>query len=203
MYIPAHFVNRDDQEILNFIRSNSFGILVSHNANILATHIPLELSGDGKILSGHLSKANPQAKALKDEQEVLCIFNGPHTYISSSWYDHENVPTWNYIAVQVRGKVSLINGEVLYNRLVELVDKFEAASVNPVTVQGMSADYLDRHIKAIVGFDIEIQAIEAAYKLSQNRDKLNHSNIVSELEKRKDHNSWSVAEEMKKHTPKP
>ena len=66
----------------------------------------------------------------------------------------------------------------------------------------MSAGYVQQHINGILGFDIEIQAVEAAYKLSQNRDKLNHSYIVRELEKRGDHNSWSVAEEMKKRTPK-
>ena len=202
MYIPAHFVNRNETEIHAFIRANSFGIIVSATGQLRASHIPLELSPDGKTLSGHLSRANPQGAGWKDGDEVLCIFNGPHTYISSSWYNHENVPTWNYIAVHVRGSVKIIREEALYNRLAELVDKYESSSEKPVSVQAMSRAYLDKHIKAITGFEVEIRSIEAAYKLSQNRDAVNHANIVRELKKRGDHASGAIAEEMKKRTPK-
>jgi transcriptional regulator len=202
MYTPAHFHNPSSDEIRELIRNNSFGIIISFSGRILATHIPLELSADGKSISGHLSKANPQAKLLREGDEVLCVFSGPHTYISSSWYDHENVPTWNYIAAQARGKVRIISGDELYRRLVDIVDKYEAASEHPVSVQGMSPDYVDKHIKGIVAFDIEIEELEASYKLSQNRDKKNYQRIVDALEKRGVVQSSAIAEEMKKRTPK-
>jgi transcriptional regulator len=202
MYIPAHFANRDTEEIRKFIRANSFGILVSSANVLLATHIPLELSEDAGLLSGHLSKANPQAKALHDDQQVLCIFSGPHAYVSSSWYNHENVPTWNYIAVHVQGKIRLLEGDELFKRLSQIVNRYEAASENPVAVEGMSSDYVERHMRAIIGFDIRIDSMEAAYKLSQNRDTLNHANIMHELRKRGDSNSLAIAGEMSKRTPK-
>jgi transcriptional regulator len=202
MYIPAHFVNNNRQEIIEFIRANSFGIIISASGEIRATHIPLELSEDGQTLSGHFSKANPQANSLRDGDVVLCIFNGPHAYISSSWYNHENVPTWNYVAVHVKGNIRLIEGEALYRRLTEIVDKYEAASEHPVSVERMTPEYVSKHIKGIVGFEVEITSIEAAYKLSQNRDRINHQTIVQELDRRGDYHSGAIAEEMKKRTPK-
>ena len=201
MYIPAHFVNNDSEEIHSFIRANSFAILITSGGDILASHIPLELSPDGKTLSGHLSKANLQARMLKEGEPSLCIFNGPHAYVSSSWYDHENVPTWNYIAVHVKGRIKLIEGDDLVQRLSEIVDKYEANSQKPVSVKSMSRDYLARHLNGIIGFDIDIQFMEAAYKLSQNRNKTNHDNIIKRLEMRGDHNSSSIAHEMKKRAP--
>lgn len=202
MYIPAHFVNNNSDEVLSFVRANSFAVLVTAGLEVHASHIPLELSDDGSILSGHLSKANAQAKSLKDGDKVLCVFNGPHAYVSSSWYNHENVPTWNYIAVHIRGTIRLITGDALIARLSEIVDKYEEGSKRPVSVKGMSHDYLARHLKGIIGFDIDISSVEAAYKLSQNRDAANHENIVKELELRGDYNSSSVALEMKKRAPK-
>ena len=71
-----------------------------------------------------------------------------------------------------------------------------------IRVERMSPDYVSKHIKGIVGFEVEINSMEAAYKLSQNRDRINHQNIVHELEKRGDYHSGAIAEEMKKRTPK-
>src|SRR5436190_23118671 len=117
MYVPGYSRNQNIDEVKEFIKENSFGILVSSGSSKLhATHIPLELStnGNGKdILTGHISKANPQWKNFNGSDRVLVIFNGPHAYVSSSWYDHENVPTWNYIAVHVYGIIKIIEGEKL------------------------------------------------------------------------------------------
>lgn len=203
MYVPGYSRNLNIDEVKDFIKENSFGILVSNGSSRLqATHIPLELSTNehGKdILTGHISKANRQWKNFSNNNRVLVIFNGPHTYISSSWYDHENVPTWNYIAVHVYGNIKIIEGEKLLHALKNLVDRYESKSVNPVSVEKMSEKFLLREIKGVVGFEIEIEEIHSAYKLSQNRDEKNHTNIVNELQKRGDTHSRAIAEEMKKH----
>lgn len=200
MYVPKQFQNNDASAIKAFIKQNSFGILISQSDNkMLATHIPLEFSGDDTKLIGHISRANMQWKKFNSLSEVLAIFTGPHAYISSSWYDHENVPTWNYIAVHVYGKIEIIEGEQLYQSLKRMVDKYEAGSARPVSVEKMSPDYVRKSIQGIVGFQITITAIEAAYKLSQNRDQKNYKNIIHELEKREDHSSLQIAEEMKKN----
>jgi transcriptional regulator len=199
MYVPKQFRNDDGATINEFIRQHGFGILVSQSdSRMVATHIPLELTDDETKLTGHISRANPQWKNFAANSEVMVIFPGPHAYVSSSWYDHENVPTWNYIAVHVYGKVSIIEGEKLHSALKQLVDKYEKGSEYPVSVEKMSPEYIRKSIQGLVAFEITITSIEAAYKLSQNRDHKNFHNIINELEKRGDHGSRSVAAEMKK-----
>jgi transcriptional regulator len=201
MFIPKNFQQADTGEVHEFIQQNGFGVLISQaEGKLWGSHIPLMLSEDGSKLHGHVSKANKQWRDLASS-EVMVIFNGPHAYISSSWYDHENVPTWNYIAVHVYGTVQLVEGERLRESLKELVDKYEQYSANPVSVETMSPQYLERETKGLVGFEISITRIEAAYKLSQNRDKKNHDAIVNELEKRNDPQSIQVAEAMKATCP--
>lgn len=201
MYIPEIYKNENQTEIDNFLHENGFAILVNQTLGKLwATHIPLVLdrNENGEIyLHGHLSKINPQAENFKDGDEIMAIFSGPHAYISSSWYDHENVPTWNYIAVHVYGKITLLNYEQTVLSLKKLVDKYEAKSENPVRVEDLSEKTM-REAKGVTGFKIEITSIEAQRKMSQNRDAKNYQNIISELEKTGDHQSEAVAKEMKK-----
>lgn len=200
MYIPEYHKKENLSEIKQFLHKNSFGILVSQlNGKPWATHIPMELEidDDGKdVLTGHIAKANPQWKDFGRNEEVLCIFNGAHAYISPTWYREEDVPTWNYIAVHVYGKLRILNKEEVMASLHRLVDKYEAGSKNPISVKDMSPRTL-RQVKGIVGFQIEITDIQARYKLSQNRIQ-DHEKIISELEGQNDWGSKAIASEMAK-----
>ena len=200
MYIPKHNKNENWDEIKDFIRKNSFGILVNrYEGKPWATHIPLELevNENGKdILVGHIAKANPQWKTFSEDEEVLCIFNGPHAYVSSSWYKEEEVPTWNYIAVHVYGKPKILDEATVMASLHRLVDKYEQGSKNPISLQKMSPKTL-RQVKGVVGFQIEISDIQAKYKLSQNREN-DHDRIIKELGERHDAGSKAISEYMKK-----
>jgi transcriptional regulator len=202
MYIPDLYKNENQADIQNFIHQNGFAILVNQtNGKLWATHIPLVLEVNDKgnqILVGHLSKANPQAESFKSNAEVLAIFSGAHSYISSSWYDHENVPTWNYLAVHVYGKVTLYNHEQAVHSLKKLVDKYEAKSEQPVRVENLTEKTM-REARGIIAFEIEITSIEAQKKLSQNRDDKNYQNIITELEKTNDPQAIDIAHEMKKN----
>jgi transcriptional regulator len=201
MYIPDLYKNENPEEINSFLKENSFGILINQtNGKLWATHIPLELDRNtqGKqILYGHLSKENPQWKSFKDNDQILAVFSGPHSYISSSWYDHENVPTWNYIAVHVYGKIKIIEGEAVIESLKKLVNKYEQNSKNPVRVEELSPETM-RQARGIVAFEIEIEEIQATKKMSQNRDDKNYQTIISELEKTNKSQAIAVANEMKK-----
>lgn len=201
MFIPDIYKNENQEEIRTFLIQNSFGILVNQtNGKLCATHIPLELdiNKEGKeILVGHISKENPQWKGFTDNDHVLAIFSGPHSYISPSWYNHENVPTWNYIAVHVYGKIKIIEGEAVTNSLKKLVDKYEQASENPVRIEDLSKKTM-MQTRGIVAFEIEIEEIQATKKMSQNRDDMDHATIILELEKTKNSQSVAVANEMKK-----
>ncbi|AYN67748.1 FMN-binding negative transcriptional regulator [Euzebyella marina] len=195
MYIPEYQNNKNIDELKLFISENSFGILVTHSENRShATHIPLLLEKDEEgadVLTGHIAKANFQWKHF-GQDDVLCIFNGPHAYISSSWYKEEEVPTWNYIAVHIYGSLQLLTEEQTMNSLHRLVDTFEANSKNPISLHNMSTKTL-RQVKGIVGFQIKIKEIQARYKLSQNREE-DHAQIVSELREQNSQNTNAIAD---------
>jgi transcriptional regulator len=201
MYIPEQYKNENDAEIKAFLQQNAFGILVNQtDGKLWATHIPLELDvneNGKKVLYGHISKENPQWESFASDNKVLAIFSGPHTYISPSWYDHENVPTWNYIAVHVYGTVKIIEGEAVTEMLKKLVDKYEANSEKPVRVEDFSVKTM-MQVRGIVSFEIEIEDIQAVKKMSQNRDDKNYNNIISELDKTGDPNAIEVAKVMGK-----
>lgn len=201
MYTPQLYKNEDPEAIKTFLKENSFGILINQtNGKLCATHIPIELeiNADGKeVLQGHISKLNPQAEGFAENDQVLAVFSGPHSYISPSWYDHENVPTWNYIAVHVYGRIKITDETVTLEGLKKLVDKYEANSENPVRLEDLSAKTM-REARGIFGFEIEIDEIQATKKLSQNRDDHNYKNIISELKKTENPQAIAVANEMSK-----
>jgi transcriptional regulator len=201
MYTPDLYKNEDSESIRAFLKENSFGILINQtNGKLCATHIPIELeiNTQGKeILQGHISKLNPQKEGFAENDQILAVFTGPHSYISSSWYDHENVPTWNYIAVHVYGRIKIVDEATAIASLKKLVDKYETHSANPVRVEDLSEKTM-REARGIIAFEIEIDEIQATKKLSQNRDTINYSNIITELENTKNPQSIAVAKEMLK-----
>ena len=201
MYTPDIYKNENQEEIEKFLQENSFGILINQtNGKLWATHIPLELAINRKgkaILEGHISKENLQWNGFLESNEVLAVFLGPHSYISSSWYDHENVPTWNYIAVHVYGKLKIIEGQAVIESLKKLVNKYEQKYENPTRIEDLSEKTM-LQARGIVAFEIEIDEIQATRKMSQNRDSKNYQNIISELEKNNTADSLATANEMKK-----
>lgn len=201
MYIPKYFRNNDPASIKAFIAANSFGLLINTVDNKpWATHIPMMFytypSGE-EVLSGHISRGNKQWKSFEANPDVLAIFGGDHTYISSSWYDHENVPTWNYLAVHIHGKIRIVEGDKLVDHLAKMVDKYEQHEKNPISVSAMSDPFLKNELKGIVGFEIEITEINAVSKLSQNRDDKNYEAIITNLNEREDQASKSIAKHMR------
>lgn len=201
MFIPSHFKNENLDEVRAFLKANSFGILISTvDKKPWGSHIPLELEhdpDDKEVMYGHIAKANPQWKYFKDQSEVLMIFNGPHGYVSSSWYNHENVPTWNYIAVHVYGTLEIIqDDDELYYALDKLMQKYETSSKNPIKIADFSEKTM-RQMKGIVGFKVHITEIQAAYKLSQNRDKEDYHNIVQHLSNSEDSAQQRLSKSMK------
>lgn len=198
MHIPKYYREEDKTKILEFLKQNNFPAIVSHDGKkLLATHSPVEIAEneDGSLtIFAHISRANPQWKSF-GEQEVLLIFQGAHTYISPRWYNHVNVPTWNYMMVHVYGKVRILEGEEVYSLLSNLVKNHE--SNTGYSLEGLPEDFVRKEMKGIVAFAVDVTRIDAGFKLSQNRDDESYGNIVEQLEKREDENSLSVAEEMK------
>lgn len=205
MYIHPKNLWENEPEVIEFIQKNAFATLISQvDGRPWATHLPFILdknpAGEA-VLHGHLAKANLQWKSFSENEQVLILFQGPHAYISSSWYNHENVPTWNYLAVHVYGKIRIIEGEELMHHLKSLVDGYENGRPNRVHVETMSEAYVESQIRALVGIEVKIEEVHASAKLSQNRDDVNYQNIVKKLEQSAFPLDKEVAEEMKKRRP--
>lgn len=196
MYIPKYF-QIDDQDIIeDFIEKYSFATLFSqHKGEPYATHLPLVLNKDEQVLYGHFARPNKQWED-GENQLILAVFQGPHCYISPSWYEtNQAVPTWNYVSVHVYGKMEIMEE---HHSLTDLVNKYEKPDssykyeeVDPSLVEGMS--------KGIVSFKIHITRMEAKAKLSQNHPVERQELIIKQLESTSDQNNKQVAALMKKN----
>ena len=203
MYIPKLYREEDRGNILEFLRQNDFATLVTYDGEKpVASHLLMGIveEGESLFIDGHMSRANPHWKTFEKNPEVLVIFQGAHTYISPTWYNHVNVPTWNYQSVHLYGKPRIITeyGDA-YALLKRLVDRYESSS--HYQLETLPEDFVTKEIKGIVAFQIEVTKIEANYKLSQNRKDEDYANIITQLEKRSDDLSHGVAEAMKENRP--
>jgi transcriptional regulator len=203
MYIPKLYQVTDEAAIKQFIQQNSFATIISCDQQTpVATHLPLELvqnANGEKFLNGHMARANKHWQTFNSANDALAIFSGPHAYVSARWYNHVNVPTWNYMVVHVYGKPRLVTDhDELYAMLKQLVDRYEANAVadKPYKLETLPPDYVEKEMRGIVGFQIKINRIEAKFKLSQNRQQQDYDSVIAELQKSDDGNALAVAQVM-------
>ncbi|MGE3407539.1 MAG: FMN-binding negative transcriptional regulator [Pirellulales bacterium] len=185
MYVPPHFAESDLSKLHTLIETESFGLLVSQVAAVpFATHLPFLLdrtNGLHGTLIGHMARANPHWREL-ETSTALVVFSGPHSYISPSWYEAENVvPTWNYTAVHAYGRVRMIHDKnALLKILQDSISLYEAPIFKPWTFDSDEV-LVDRLLSQIVGFSIEIERIEGKFKLSQNHPVERREKVVRAL----------------------
>jgi transcriptional regulator len=198
MYVPKSFAIEDKPTFHAFMQANSFATLVTMHGGVpFATHLPLLLKpelGERGVLRGHVARANPQWKSM-ETQEALVVFQGPHAYISPSWYGTEAVvPTWNYTAVHAYGVPRLFDQEEELSTLLhEMVQVYEGGQPFPWSMKDAPDDYIQKLVKAIVGFEIEITRLEGKFKLGQNRPMEEQARVISHLRSLEDPQSDEVA----------
>ncbi|PKC51180.1 putative enzyme [Rhizophagus irregularis] len=205
MYILKYYKVTNADEIWDFVQKNSFGTIVTtKQGKPIATHLPLQLvkEGESYYLTGHMAYGNPQWRTFETCEDVLVMFQGPHAYISSSWYEKENVPTWNYQAVHIYGTVSILKNEELVQDLTLLLQKYEKHRENPVLWEKLSPEILEKELKGIVGFKMKVEEIQAANKLSQNRNEKDYQNIINKLYEEGDLHSQQIAQLMERKVKK-
>lgn len=198
MYIPKDF-QMETEFIYQSIEEYPFSVLVSGSENgLVATHIPLLLSDDKQKLVGHFAKPNPQKESVS--KEVLCIFSGPHCYISPSWYETERaVPTWNFTAVHVKGILNIVDDpEKIQKSLVALVQRFESKD-SKYQIESVDTNYIEGLKKGIVPFEIQITHIEGKQKLSQNHSVERRNLVISNLDLLPGENEKAIASLMRKN----
>ncbi|WP_210610080.1 FMN-binding negative transcriptional regulator [Priestia flexa] len=198
MYIPKYYMIQDEDSVYKIINQYGFGTLFSHhNGEPCATHLPLNLNKEEKTLYGHLARANEQWKDAVDQQ-VLAVFQGPHSYISPSWYEtNQAVPTWNYVAVHVYGQLEIIKDQhTIFELLKNSVEKYEKPE-STYQLKGVDANLVEGLSKGIVAFKIHITKMEAQAKLSQNHSVERRKRVIQHLEESGRIDSIQVAELMK------
>lgn len=198
MYIPKHFKIEEEAEKFKIMRENSFATLFSlHQGAPFATHLPLLLSEDGSHLSGHFARANPQWKDIEN-QTVLAVFQGPHSYISPSWYEtNQTVPTWNYVAVHVYGEMKLINDEEeIMTDFRKMTEVYEAKK-SLYRLEDVDPKIMSNLNKGVQAFKIHISHIEGKAKLSQNHSTERQNRVISHLSKGGNENDRQIARLMK------
>lgn len=201
MYIPTSFSETDLSRLHDMLERYSFAVLVTQaEAALQITHLPLLLDrGEGPYgtLVGHLARANPHADQLADRLSTV-IFSGPHTYISPTWYEAQNVvPTWNYVAVHVTGTAQLVTEPVALRAIVErMTDTYEAGMPTPWKLPSSTA--IDRMLDQIVGFRLPIQSIEGKWKLNQNHPPERRRKVIAQLRLQGDADSLAIAQLMER-----
>jgi transcriptional regulator len=186
MYTPKHFALNVLAAQHAVIEACDFGIVVSNGTDgLFATHIPMMLeAGEGTFgtLYGHLAKANPHGK-LFGGGEVLVIFNGPHGYVSPTWYSDrtKNVPTWNYVAVHAYGVAQALPADVSAEHLSRLAAKYEGARANGWSMNELTDNLREMLPQQVIPFRIEIARIEGKAKLSQNKPRAERERVIEGL----------------------
>ena len=188
MYIPKHFRQDDLSAIHRLMREYSFATLVSTDADgvPIATHLPVVLAEDTApcgSLKAHMALGNPQWRTFIPEREVLVIFQGPHAYITPSWYETAlSVPTWNYAAVHAYGMPRLIHDQdELYAHLRSLVEKHEGQFAEQWRLEDLPEDYVENMMKGVVGIEIMLTRLQGKWKMSQNRSDNERARVSAEL----------------------
>ncbi len=185
IYTPKYFAEpTDSASVLELVKTYNFAtMIVSLNGALLVSHLPFHYvpkEGEHGTLYAHMAIANRQAHSLKESVDVTVIFQGPHSYISPTWYAPaaDNVPTWNYAVVHMHGKAQVTQDSVeAYQQLktlVELHDQVFKLNLSDEDRNGM--------MREICVFKIDVTKIDAKFKLSQNRSEFDRNSVIEHLQ---------------------
>jgi transcriptional regulator len=202
VYLPPPFTETRETVLIEHVERHDFGLLVTQGTGgLIASQVPFLVERrDGKLyLQGHLALPNPQVGDFDGAGEALAIFQGPHAYISPSWYTAgPAVPTWNYASVHAYGPIRGIRDkEWLRNLLQRLSERHEAREAAPWRMQDLPDPFLDGMMSGIMGFEIAVARFEGKFKLSQNGPAPDRLRIIAVLEAREDANAHGVAQLMR------
>lgn len=179
MYVPAHYRTDDPAAILGWLARFPFGTLVTAGADglPLATSLPVITEDQdpdditGLTIAAHMARRNPHAAALSTGMPALLVVNGPDAYISPAWYESPvNVPTWDYVGLQIRGRLTVIDDrDGLLDLMHRQIAAFEARTATGWTLDAAPEPHVDRLIQGVVGLRIRVERIDCMQKLSQNK----------------------------------
>jgi transcriptional regulator len=183
LYMPAHFTIADRAIALALIHEHPFATVVSGGQEPSVSHVPLVAEpGEGALrLYGHVARGNPHWRDWEDGDRLLAIFRGPDAYVSPLLYEaREAVPTWNYALVHAQGPLTLLDtSESKEQVLKRLIDRHDP----PYRERWDELDtgYRERMKSGIVAFAIDVDRIDAKFKLSQNRPPADRASVLDAM----------------------
>jgi transcriptional regulator len=187
VYVP-HFNALDDaEEVRALVGAVGSAQLVTVGTDGYPLSTLLPVIWDEERLVFHFARANPHWRSIEPETPGLAVVTGPEAYISPAWYaskaEHGRVvPTWNYSAVQFRGRVTVHDDpEWLREAVTRLTDLHEHTREKPWAVADAPASYVEKQLRAIVGVELSIESVEAKAKLSQNRSEEDQDGVIAGL----------------------
>jgi transcriptional regulator len=187
MYVPAKFALADEA-LWDVVRDAGAGSLVVATPDgLVSVFLPVVISDDRRSLRTHVARANPWWRAISDDAEVLAIFIAASAYVSPSMYPSRFdspgvVPTWNYVAAEVRGRIHVHDDPAWTARQVRSqTENFESSRSPQWSVDDAPQDYVALQLKAIVGISIDVISVEGKAKLSQNRPQVDHDSVRENL----------------------
>ena len=189
MYLPKHFSEDRTDVLAAFVRAHPLGMLVTLDGGRPTIDLaPMLMELEPVVrLRGHVARANAITKRVADGEEVLVVFRGADQYITPSWYaakqiDGKVVPTWNYSLVQVRGRIRWFETPERLHAIVEALTRtHESPRAAPWSVDDAPADYVASMLRAIVGFEIEVESMTGKFKASQNRNEADRRGVAAGL----------------------
>jgi transcriptional regulator len=205
VYVP-HFNQMDESDVPAFLDSVATAELVTVGADGYPTATLMPFLRDGDRLLMHMARGNPHWQAIEPGTPALAVVAGAQAYISPAWYatkqEHGRVvPTWNYSAVHVSGRVTAHHEASWLRDVVErLTDRHEAGRPARWSVDDAPADYVEKQLRAIVGIELAIERVEAKAKLSQNRSTGDKAGVIDGLERTGAVRDALVAEDMRRVT---
>jgi transcriptional regulator len=200
MYKLPPFEEKDSEKVLEFMEAHSFVTLIGFDGFYpVATQIPVIIhnTAEGIRLIGHVMIKTDHFNAFSKHENVMVLFTGPHAYISASVYEQPaSASTWNYASVQAKGKLKFMDGVGTRAAIKQLTDRFENPH-SPAAFSKMDDSYIEKHLKAIAGFEIVVEELNAVFKLSQNHSKSNREAIVKNLAESNEPGALAIAQAMK------
>lgn len=172
MYVRPSHQPRSFDDIVEVIRRNPFGILVSASVSgLVASHLPFVYApapGRHGTLYSHMARANGHAALLEAAAEAMVIFTGAHAYISPSWYDDRaTAPTWDYVAVHCYGRARIHGLAAAQENVERLISAVEAEQPSPWTLEELERTDVEGMLRNIVSFEIPLDRVEGKFKLNQ------------------------------------
>lgn len=184
MYQPKHFEESRPEVLHALIAAHPLASLITVQSGLpCSDEIPFMFAADQpNTLRAHVARANPLWRRAANTS-VLVVFRGPQTYITPSWYaaraEHGKVvPTWNYVVVQARGTLRVVDdAEWLHAQVTALTHAQEEHRAAPWQVSDAPEDYLAQMLRAIVGIEVSVETLTGKWKVSQNRNTADRAGV--------------------------